>query len=274
LQSAQAEWTSRFKRLKDALAAETERREAIKRRGAEHAQRRGELEAALAQNELIKRTLQLEVEASDSAKRRASWRPSWPRPSGRNPCCGTSWKMRKKQLRTEREKDAEGMQARLEAQAKELQAAHAEAEQQVNRLTETLAEETKRREGAEQQAAEIAQRRSELEGQLGRLSQQLEEAQRQQDAELDHSRTEKSRIEARTRELQATHAEVEAQAQELTKALAEEARRREGAKSRRPGFRRSGRVGGRAGPVAAAPGGSAPATTGTAGEFARRAIQN
>src|SRR5207253_1820066 len=103
---------------------------------------------------------------------------------------------------------------RLEAH--ELQAAQAEVMQRVKRLTETLAEETKRREGAERQAGEIGQYRSKLEAELAenkqaqaRLQQELEASQKQLRAQRDSSGTEQIKLEVRTQELQATHAEVE-----------------------------------------------------------------
>ena len=104
-------------------------------------------------------------------------------------------------------------------------------------LTEALAEETKRREGAEQQAGEIGQRRSELEAELAenkqaqaRLRQQLEEVQRQLQALKENYIAERSRLEARMKELQAAQAPAGAEGQaSLTETLADETKRPGGA---------------------------------------------
>src|SRR5206468_3916851 len=69
LQAAHTKVEQELTALKEALAAETERREALQQRAAEHARCRGELEAALAENEQTEKALQREMEASDSAKR-------------------------------------------------------------------------------------------------------------------------------------------------------------------------------------------------------------
>ena len=70
LQTAQVQTDEQIKKLQESLATETQRREAIKQRAAEHARCRGELEAALAQNEQTEMALQREMVASDNAKRR------------------------------------------------------------------------------------------------------------------------------------------------------------------------------------------------------------
>src|SRR5205807_2006237 len=123
-----------------------------------------------------------------------------------------------------------------EARTQQLQTTQAEVEQQVKRLMEALAAENHRRENAEQQAVEIGQRRSELEAELGKnkqtqaqLRQELETLQKQLCAQQESSGAEQTRLEVRTKELQATQAEVEQQVKRLTEALAQETKRRQAA---------------------------------------------
>ncbi|HEV2436629.1 MAG TPA: response regulator, partial [Verrucomicrobiae bacterium] len=228
LQVAQGEVEQQVGRLKEALAAETIRRETVKQRAAEHAKCRSELEAALAENEQTEKTLQREMEASDRAKGRGELEAQL-----------AENKQTQAQLRHELEaahqqqqaqlESSRAEQTRLEARTRELRTAGAEVEQQVQRLKEAVTEETRRREEARQQAVEIEQRRSELEAELGRLRQQLEEARNQQQAQQESSRVEQSKLEARTEELQANRTTAEERIKSLVEALAAETRRREAA---------------------------------------------
>jgi len=176
LQGAQARLDEEVSRLKKALAAETERREAVMRQAAEHAQCRGELEAALAENDQTKKTLQRELEASESAKQRGELEAELAENKQTQARLRHDLEASQRHLQAQ-EQNAVAEQARLQARTQELRAAQSETEQQIQRLTEAFAEESKRRQGAEEQAGEINQRRRELEAQLGQLGQQLQQTQ-------------------------------------------------------------------------------------------------
>lgn len=70
LHAAQDDATQQIVKLKEALAVEHERRDALKRWAEEHARYRGELQAAIAENEQTEKALQREIQASLNAKRR------------------------------------------------------------------------------------------------------------------------------------------------------------------------------------------------------------
>ena len=227
LQAAHTELEQQVKKLEEALAAETKRREAIRLRAAEHALCRGELEAALAENEFTEKALQREMIASDNARRRGELEAELAENKQAQAKLQQDLGEAQKQLRAQREQSP--AKAKLEARAQELEAAQAAVEQEARRLTESLAEEKRRREGAENQAAEIGRRRGELEAEIGQLQKQLDEAQKQRQAQQESSQAEQDRIEARAKKLQAAQAEVEQQVQRLATALTEETNRREGA---------------------------------------------
>ena len=229
LDGAQTEAAQEVTKLTAALAAETERREGLKRQAAEHARYRGEIEAALAENRLTEKALQLEIEASINAKRRGELEAELAENKQIQSQLRLELDEAQKQLRAQLEQNSSAQVATLEARANELQAAHAEVTQRLQRLTETLTEETWRREVAEQQVTEIGQRRSDLEAELNRVQQHLEEARKRQEEQLASSQAEQSRIEEHKRELQAAQAEVEKQVARLTESLAQETKRREGA---------------------------------------------
>lgn len=246
MQVAHAAAEQQVKSLTEALTAETERRAAIKRQVDEHAQCRGQLEAALAENEQTEKALQREVEASESAKRWGELEAELAENKGAQAHLRQELEEAQKQLKAQWQPSSGDHRSTLEARTKELQAAHAEVEQQVQRAKEALAEETRRREGAEQQAAVIGQRRAELEGELDHVRRELDLARQQHQAQQERTRTEQLQIEARTLELQAAQAAVERQVnrvkelqahrttaeeriQCLQEALAAETRRREAA---------------------------------------------
>jgi DNA-binding response OmpR family regulator len=176
LQVAQVKLDQEVGRLKKALAAETERRDAVMRQAAEHAQCRGELEAALAENDQTKKTLRRELEASESAKQRGELEAELAENKQTQARLRHDLEASQRHLQAQQQ-SAVAEQATLQARTQELRAAQAEMEQQIKRLTEAFAEESKRRQGAEQQAGEINQRRRELEAQLGQLGQQLQQTQ-------------------------------------------------------------------------------------------------
>src|SRR5262249_47755927 len=120
------------------------------------------------------------------------------------------------QLRVEREAHI-AEKSKLEARIQELQAAQAAAEQQVRQLSEALSEMTKRQEGAEQDAQATGKRRTELGAELAKtrqaqeqLRQELEGAQQQLRVEREAHIAEKSKLEARTRVLEALTNELAA----------------------------------------------------------------
>src|SRR5207302_1488077 len=155
--------------------------------------------------------------------------------------------------------------SRLEALTEELQAAQAPADEKIKSLTEALAQETKRREAVERMAVDAFKRRRELEAQLAKnqeaekalqreieaperakqrgkleaelaenrqaqaqLRHDLEESQKQAQGPQKSAGAEPSALEARTQELHTTQAEVEQKVKQVTEALAQETRRRQG----------------------------------------------
>jgi len=175
----------KIKDLQEALATETQRREAIKQRAAEHARCRGELEAAIAQNEHTEKALQREMEASDSAKRRGELEAELVESQQVQSQLRHELQEAQQQLEALREKSAGNHDP--EARVQRLQAAQAEVEQQLQGLSLNLSEETRRRERAEQQASEIDQRRNELEAHLEQLRQELETSRNRLQAQEESS---------------------------------------------------------------------------------------
>jgi chromosome segregation ATPase len=181
--AAQTEVERQIKRLAEALAEQTKCRQEAEQQAAEIRQRRSELEA-----ELARVRQQLEVSRQQLHALQAS--------SG-------------------------AQQEELEARIGELQAAKVEVEQQVERLVEALAEETKCRKTIEQQARETGQRRSELEAELVQTRELLECEYEQQ----ERFKAKQATLEARMKKLRKAKAvadqQVEKQAGELNRQLAE-----------------------------------------------------
>jgi len=82
-----------------------------------------------------------------------------------------------------------------------------------------LTAETKRREEIEKRAGSPSKEQSALEDELEQLRTQLLTAQRDLEAQEERSRVEQKKIEARTQELRAAHADVGQQVQRLNQAL-------------------------------------------------------
>jgi chromosome segregation ATPase len=186
LQAAHADVLQQAQGLTETLAGETRRRESVERQTSEISQHRAELETALAENKQAQARLQHDLEVSQT------------------------------QLQAQRA-TSRSEQTRLEARANELEAAQADLWQQVKRLTETLGAETTRREDAERQTSEIGQRRSELEAELAqnkqaqaRLQQDLGVSKAHLQAQRENYLAEQSKVEARTKELQALTTELAA----------------------------------------------------------------
>jgi chromosome segregation ATPase len=190
-----------IKRLTESLGEESKLRENAEQQLAEIGQHRKELESELAENKRVQAKLRRDLEKAQELQ--------------------------------DSQQESSGLEhTKLEARVSELQVARADMEQQIKQATEALAEESKRREGAEQQAKEIGQHRKELEAELPKQTGPDKVAPATQKAHKllqDHqasSGAEQSKLEARTKELQA---EVEKQVKHLTQSLAEETKRREGA---------------------------------------------
>jgi chromosome segregation ATPase len=184
----------KVRRVTEALAEETRRRESAEQQAAEIGQRRSQLEAELAQleqryneaHQQLQTETQLRQELQQAEKQLVSF------------------------LQLAEKQNYLVEQSRLEPRTLGLEAAEADAMQRVKRLTNALAKETRRREGAEQQAGNIGQRRSELEAQLAesqqtqaRLHQELQESKKQLEVQRDNCIAGQSKLEARTRELDA-----------------------------------------------------------------------
>jgi len=203
LQAAQAKLKQELQQKEGALAITTARRQAVKRRAAEHAKCRKQLEAALAENEQTGIALEREKEASESAKRRA-------------------------ELQT----GLAGNKTNFEARVQELQTSQAAVEQQLKQVSGALASETQRRAGAEQQAAELAQDRSALVAELGRVQKQFEQTQKQYQELETSAQAEQALLQAKLKELQSDRATLEEKIKALEQALAAETLRRESAEQR------------------------------------------
>lgn len=191
--------------LAKALETETQRSESAEQQAKEIAERRSAVEAELAASKEAQARLREQLAAQQ------------------------------KQL----EAQTQNHQSELKDQAgrtRELEAGRAAVEEKVRALTDALAAETKRSESAEQKAAEISQRRSTLETELAtsneaqtQLRSQLAAQQQKQQAEIDNHKAELDRLAGRTREIEASRAEVEERVKTLTQSLAAETKKFEGA---------------------------------------------
>ncbi|HSU56237.1 MAG TPA: response regulator, partial [Candidatus Dormibacteraeota bacterium] len=126
LQAARTEAEQQVEKLKEALEAEKKRRETIKQRAAEHAQCRDEVEAALAQNQLVERLLQREREASESATRRGELEAELAENKQAQTQLRNDLANAQKQLQVLREANTGDKEAKLQARAEELETARAE----------------------------------------------------------------------------------------------------------------------------------------------------
>src|SRR5262249_39840544 len=145
LLTMQGEIMQRVRRLMDALAQETKRRQGAEEQADQIDRHRSELEGELTKHQQAAARLQQDPGSS------------------------------KKQLQ-EQQQSSSAEQSKLEARIKDLQAAHEAAEQKVSSLTETLAQQTKDRESAESQARDIEKRRSDLEARLEQLRKDLKDS--------------------------------------------------------------------------------------------------
>src|SRR5262245_7377140 len=127
----------KLKYLKEALAEETKRREAVEQQAAENARRRTELEAAIEENQRSQQMFRQMLESQQEAL--AS------------------------------EEGGHQGQVNVAGRRRALVEVGDFVADKLVRLKRALAEETKRRELVEQQAAENAERRTELEAALGEI---------------------------------------------------------------------------------------------------------
>ena len=212
--------------LRQTLAEETKRREAVEQQAAENAKRRTELEAAIEENQRSQQWFQQLLEESQ-------------------------------QQALAPEEVGQAGQLNLSGRRRALVEVHRFVADKLIRLRQALAEETKRREAVEEEIAENAERRTELETALGEIQRVQDAFQQEADTaanpkrvlelesslaasqqrlktlegELDAARrklqalrrledaqkqrgppekSEQSELEARTQELQAAQAELEA----------------------------------------------------------------
>src|SRR5439155_8368239 len=108
-------------------------------------------------------------------------------------------------------------QSKLEARAKELQAAQTPVEEKIKTLTEALAWETKRREAVERMAVDAFKRRRELEARLAK-NQEAEKALQQEMAGADRGK-QRGELEARLAQNQQAQAQLRQEIAESQKQL-------------------------------------------------------
>jgi DNA-binding response OmpR family regulator len=243
----QASVKERFKFLKEALAEETKRREAVEQQAAENAKRRAELEAAIEENQRSQQMFQKLLEESQQ------------------------------QIAASGPGGGGGQVVNLAGRRRALVEVGDFVADKLIKLKRALEEETKRRDAVELQIAENASRRTELEAALGEslrvqaafqhelestdnpkqvlelesslaesemtrgsLIAELEAARRELETlrgqatkeSAEHSAAEQSKLEARIQEMQAAHADAEQQIKTLKEALTVETERREALKRR------------------------------------------
>ncbi len=215
LQAAQAEVAQQVKRVTEALAEETRRREGAEQQAAVIGRQRVELEGEL---DHLRRQLNIALQQQQAQQESA----------------------RAEQFIIEaRTQELQAAQAAVEQQGqrvKELQESRISAEERIKNLEEAFAVETRRREAAERRVAQLTERQSELEAGLAehhqeraQLQQELAQTQKQLEAQKESTSAQKANLEARTKELQAAQVEAEQRIQQVTQTLAEQIKRREGA---------------------------------------------
>ena len=227
----------KVRNLTEVLEEQTKKSEAAKKEAAEYANRKLELEAALAEIEQAKNNLMKEIEAAGNGKLRGGLEAALA-------------ENRKKQdsLLEKIERNRQKFQIQQEAQAGESSTTEsrkpdAASEAQVKALNEALAAEKKRCAIAEQQAAEISERRQALEAELiasnqaqEQLRNALAEQQQRLAAQVVTQNVELDQINDRAKDLAAAqaalaelngrHANVAGQVQTLTEELVAESGRR------------------------------------------------
>src|SRR5262249_9478796 len=127
-------------RLKQALAEETQRRQAVEEQVAENAQCRAELETALAEIQAVQNSFRQELETADNPKQLLALQS-----------CLKNSEQEREELEDELQAARHELQAlragqaarasELDAKSKELEARRADVEEKIQKLTEALAAE-------------------------------------------------------------------------------------------------------------------------------------
>jgi DNA-binding response OmpR family regulator len=221
--------------LKQALAEETKRREAVEQEVVENARRRSQLEAALRESERTEAVFQQEQESADHPQPMLELESSLAESQEARARLESELETTRRELEAIRSAHAT-REAGLAAKTQELQARQTDVAQQIQTVTAAQTTEASQREQAERQASETANRQSQLEAELAEIKQaqeqvrqQLEAAQNQLRAQSPGSDGDRAMLEATVVKLQTQRATWEEKLQSLSEALAIETKRWEDA---------------------------------------------
>src|SRR5258706_3836454 len=193
--------------LQRSLEEETKRREVVEQQMVENAERRTELEAALAELGMVQHAFQREMENAENPKQLLDLQASLAENQKTREALEGQLEAAQQELQVLRLGGAAN-QTELETKAKDLQASQVDVDKRVRTLTEELALETRRRKKAEQKTDAATKREKDLQTQLAerrqaqiKVGEQLAESQSQLQAKTKSSGSERSQLESRIQEL-------------------------------------------------------------------------